>query len=299
MKLTLFVGFITTVLLSFASCQSQVIPEFDAKNAFRILEAQCQFGPRVPGTASHVQCKDYLVESLKKYTPHVSEQAFQVKLEPAKPATCYNIIANFHPNRTNRMLLCAHWDTRPWADRDPDPANHNKPVPGASDGASGVAILLEIARIIHIAEPKYGVDIVLFDAEDFGSYGNNDSWALGSKQFARSVVRNYHPEIGILLDLVGDADQQIYMEVNSNKYAQPIVKRVWDIADDLGIGTFIPEVMYEVYDDHLNLLEAGIPCIDIIDFDYDYWHTVEDTPDKCSPQSLENVGRVVREILYQ
>jgi len=299
MKLVLYSGIIMTFVLSFASCQSQVIPVFDAQNAFRVLEAQCQFGPRVPGTTSHAQCKNYLIESLKKFTPHVSEQAFQANMEPGKTVACYNIIANFHPGKTKRMLLCAHWDTRPWADRDPDPANHKKPVPGASDGASGVAILLEIARIIHVVEPQYGVDIVLFDAEDFGSYGDNDTWALGSKRFAKSVVRNYHPEMGILLDLVGDADQQIYMEENSYKYAQHIVKRVWDVADELGIATFIPEVMYEVYDDHLSLLEVGIPCIDIIDFDYDYWHTVEDTPDKCSPQSLENVGRVVLEILYR
>lgn len=299
MKMSIQIGLVLFALLTLSACQGQVIPEFDDQNAFHHLEKQCEFGPRVPGTESHLQCRDYLVETLKKYTPHVSEQAFRETIEPGNSAVCYNIIANFHPSETRRILLCAHWDTRPWADRDPDPANHKKPVLGASDGASGVAILLEIARIINIVQPNYGVDIVFFDAEDFGTYGNNNSWALGSKRFAQSLVKNYHPEIGILLDLVGDADQQLYMEQNSYKYARHIVNHVWNIADEMGIETFIPEVMYDVYDDHLNLLEAGIPCIDIIDFDYEYWHTVEDTPDKCSPQSLGNVGKVVLGVLYK
>jgi Zn-dependent M28 family amino/carboxypeptidase len=215
------------------------------------------------------------------------------------PKTAYNIIANFHPQKTRRLLLCAHWDTRPWADQDPDRKNHNQPVPGASDGASGVAVLLEIARLISIETPKYGVDIIFFDAEDLGAYGNNDSWALGSRQFVKNLTVRYKPEFGILLDMVGDADQQLYIEKNSYDYAKNIVDRVWKVAAELGIPEFIPEVQYDVYDDHLNLLSAGIKCIDIIDFDYKYWHTVEDTPDKCSPQSLKNVGDVVRTILYK
>lgn len=295
MQIGLF--FFTLIIIS--SCQGQAVPEFNENNAFRHLETQCEFGPRVPGTEPHEQCRDYLVETLKKYTPHVSQQAFREVLEPGRSAVCYNIIANFHPSRARRILLCAHWDTRPWADRDPDPANHRKPVLGASDGASGVAILLEIARIIDIVEPNFGVDIVFFDAEDFGAYGNNDSWARGSKYFVQTVVNDYHPEMGILLDLVGDANQQIYIERNSYKYARHIVDHVWNIAEEMGIVTFIPELRYDVYDDHLNLLEIGIPCINIIDFDYQYWHTIEDTPDKCSPQSLGNVGRVVLGVLYK
>ncbi len=286
-------------LLLFSSCQSQVIPEFNAQNAFQHLEKQCEFGPRVPGTAAHLKCRDYLDTTLRKYADRVTLQPFNVTIESGKsPVTSYNIIANFYSAKTRRILLCAHWDTRPWADRDPDPANHNKPVMGASDGASGVAVLLEIARIIKIVPPKYGVDIVLFDAEDFGTYGQNDTWALGSKQFARNAVREYHPEFAILLDLIGDADQQLYIEQNSYKYARKIVDRIWNIADQMGIPEFIPEVKFDVYDDHLNLLEIGIPAVDIIDFDYKYWHTVEDTPDKCSPQSLGNVGRVVLGVLY-
>jgi glutaminyl-peptide cyclotransferase len=282
-----------------SSCQNQVIPEFNEKNAFQYLEKQCEFGARVPGTEAHSKCRDYLVATLQKYADRVMQQPFQAIMEQDKRSvTCYNIIANFNSSKTNRILLCAHWDSRPWADRDPDPANQKKPVPGADDGASGVAVLLEIARIINITQPKYGVDIVFFDAEDFGTYGQNDTWALGSKQFAQNAMRNYHPEFAILLDMIGDADQQIYIEQNSYQYARKIVDRVWKIADQMGIHEFIPEVKFDVYDDHLNLLEIGIPAIDIIDFEYQYWHTVEDTPDKCSPKSLDNVGRVLLGVLY-
>ena len=296
----IYIIFILSVILLFSSCQSQVIPEFNQDNAFDLLKKQCEFGARVPGTEAHIKCKNFLVQTLRKYTNQVTEQPFQTRIQSSnKSVTCYNIIANFNRDNSRRILLCAHWDTRPWADRDPNPANHDKPVIGASDGASGVAVLLEIARIIHILKPKYGVDIVFFDAEDFGSYGNNDSWALGSKHFAQTVSSQYHPEFGILLDLIGDADQQLYIEQNSYQYARDIVDRIWNVAQDLGISEFIPEPKHDVYDDHLNLLQAGIQCVDIIDFDYEYWHTIEDTPDKCSPQSLGNVGKVLVELLYK
>jgi Iap family predicted aminopeptidase len=297
-KQLLLTGIIFLMFIS--SCGGQSIPAFNKQNSFQYLEKQCEFGARVPGTAAHLKCRDYLVATLRNYTNLVTLQPFQTTMPTyQKPVTCYNIIANFYPNQTRRVLLCAHWDTRPWADRDPDPANHRQPVLGANDGASGVAVLLEIARIISIVPPNFGVDIVLFDAEDFGTYGQNDTWALGSKQFAKNVVKNYHPEFGILLDLIGDANQEIYIEQNSYQYARSIVDKIWNIAQRLRIPEFIPEVKYEVYDDHLSLLEIGIPCIDIIDFDYQHWHTISDTPDKCSPESLDNVGRVLLTVLFE
>ncbi|MDZ7318086.1 MAG: M28 family peptidase [candidate division KSB1 bacterium] len=300
MKLTWLLKNYLIYGLFLSSCSGQGIPAFDETAAFRHLEKQCAFGPRVPGSASHLQCRDFLVAELKKYASQVTLQPFQVTLEKGTPVvTAYNIIANFHVDKKQRLLLCAHWDTRPWADRDPQPSNHKRPVPGANDGASGVAVLLEVARIISLSAPKYGVDIVLFDAEDLGSYGQNDTWALGSRQFAQNLVRSYHPEMGILIDMIGDADQQIYIEQHSNKYAPQVVKRVWSAAQQLGITEFIPQVGPEVYDDHLSLLEVGIPCIDLIDFDYPYWHTIADTPDKCSPRSLGNIGRVLLALLYE
>lgn len=295
-----FIFFFVFLLPITVSCQHIKAPTFDGQRAFEQLKKQCDFGPRVPGTKAHLQCRDYLTKTLRSFGAQVTLQPFPVKFRGLKtPTTAYNIIANFHPQKTRRLLLCAHWDSRPWADQDPNPQNHNKPVMGASDGASGVAVLLEIARLISIQTPKYGVDIVFFDAEDFGSYGNNESWALGSRQFAQNLTPRYKPEFGILLDLIGDADQQLYIEKNSYDYAKNIVDRVWNTAAELGIAEFVPQVQYDVYDDHLNLLTAGIKCIDIIDFDYQYWHTVDDTPDKCSPQSLKNVGDVLRAILYK
>ena len=292
---------ITLVILFFAvGCQGQTVPHFDEQKSFSYLEKQCEFGPRNPGSAGHKKCLTFLTAELRKYADRVTHQSFCYPLRSGQaPVTMTNVIANFQSTNTDRILLCAHWDTRPWADEDPNPSNRNKPVMGASDGASGVAVLLEIARLIHIYPPPYGIDIVFFDGEDYGVSGDNDSWAIGSREFAYHKSPSYNPQFGILLDLVGDKDQQIYIEGNSFRYAPEIVDRIWKKAAQLGIIEFIPEHGYEIMDDHIRLLEAGIPCIDIIDFDYQYWHTVEDTPDKCSPQSLANVGRVVTAVIYE
>ncbi len=288
------------IMLSSVSCQGRSIPQFDGKNAYEFMKRQCEFGPRNPGSSGHAKCLTYLTDELKKYADRVTLQNFSYPLRSGgQPVTMTNVIANFQPGKTQRILLLAHWDTRPWADMDPDPRNHHLPVPGANDGASGVAVLLEIARLITANPPAFGIDILLVDGEDYGEYGSNDGWAIGSREFARKRDPNYRPRFGILLDLVGDADQLIYIERNSQKYAPEIVSKVWHQAEELGIATFIPEQRFEVMDDHIRLLEVGIPCIDIIDFDYPYWHTTADTPDKCSPQSLENVGRVVMAVIYE
>jgi len=294
--------FLITLLIFFfaGGCQGQTVPSFDEQKAFSYLEKQCEFGPRNPGSAGHKKCLAFLTAELRKYADRVSHQSFCYSLRPGQtPVTMTNVIANFQSTNTDRILLCAHWDTRPWADEDPNPSNRNKPVLGASDGASGVAVLLEIARLIHLYPPPYGIDIVFFDGEDYGVSGDNDSWAIGAREFAQRKSPSYNPQFGILLDLVGDKDQQLYMEGNSLRYAPEIVDRVWKKAEQLGVIEFISENGYEIMDDHIRLLEVGIPCIDIIDFDYQYWHTVEDTPDKCSPQSLANVGRVVTAVIYE
>jgi len=281
------------------SCSAQNPPPFDGARAYTVLQKQCDFGPRVPGSAGHRSCRDYLVTVLRGYAAQVSTQEFIHTFgQPPQSARATNIIANFQPERGERILLCAHWDTRPWADQDPDPANHSKPILGANDGASGVAVLLEIARLIRQKPPRCGVDIVLFDAEDQGLEGAESSYARGSQHFARTVVPTFRPRFGILLDLVGDANLNIYQEHYSLNYARPVVEKVWNAAAALGVTEFIPQPGYAVYDDHVPLLQRGIPCIDIIDFDYPPWHTLADTPDKCSPASLEKVGRVVLQVLY-
>ena len=273
-------------------------PSFDGERAFEYLVKQCDFGPRNPGSAGHQQCKSYLMEVLKQHADQVTVQTFMFSFgKPAQTAIGYNIIARFSPETKNRAMLCAHWDTRPWADEDPDVSNHNKPVLGANDGASGVAVLLHMAELIAQVPPPIGIDIVLFDAEDAGRHNDTRSWAQGSSAFASQLTADL-PVYAILLDMIGDADLEIYQDAYSSQFAPQLMNRIWSKAAELGFHEFIPSVGYIVYDDHVPLLEAGIPSVDLIDFDYPYWHTIQDTPDKCSPESLEKVGRVVIEIIY-
>ena len=261
---------------------------------------QCDFGPRVPGSQAHRDCLKFLTSELKKFGAAVTPQPFRQKLPGFEnPVTMTNVVASFSLQKTERILLCAHWDSRPWADQDPNSENRDQPVLGANDGASGVAVLLEVARHIQLAEPKYGVDIVLFDGEDSGLPGQPDSYALGAQHFAKNKDFRYRPKFGILLDMVGDKDLQIYQEENSVNYAPKIVERIWDRAQRLGSSSFFASSGYQVTDDHLPLLRVGIPCVNLIDFDYEYWHTLADTPDKCSPESLAEVGRLVLSLLYE
>jgi len=280
-------------------CSSSSLPKFDGEKAFAYLSEQCQFGPRYPGSAGHDRTRKYLLDKLSFQTNLVKTQDFvyfdqsqKVKLELT------NIISSFYPEKKERVLLSAHWDTRPLADQDPDTAMRSKPVLGANDGASGVAVLLEIARIISQRKPKWGMDIVFFDGEDWGSEDDLDKFCLGSKYFAENKG-GYQPKFGILLDMVGDKELTFYQEGYSSTYAKEIVDLVWSRAKSLGLACFKDSVKHFVYDDHLPLLSAGIPCIDLIDFDYPYWHTTQDTPDKCSPESLQKIGDLLIEILYR
>ncbi|RMD98175.1 MAG: M28 family peptidase [Calditrichaeota bacterium] len=286
------------------SCQKKPaaplrVPDFDAGYAYRMLVKQVEFGPRVPGTRPHELCLQFLEDSLKKYADKVVRQSFDYTVQKTgQTVRLTNLIGSFGLKPGPRVLLAAHWDSRPWADQDPDSANRNKPIPAANDGASGVAVLLEIARILKATPPAIGVDIVFFDGEDLGSSGYPETYAAGSQYFAKHKDIHYNPFLGILLDMVGDKDLRIYKEVNSVRYAPAVVDVVWNYAARLNISSFINETRHEISDDHVPLLKAGIPCIDLIDFDYPYWHTLEDTPDKCSPQSLEKVGKVVLAVVY-
>lgn len=281
------------------ACSAQNIPVFDGDRAFGYLVKQCEFGPRDPGSAGHKQCRDYLISTLRLFADQVEIQSFLLTFgNPAKSVNATNITAHFSPEKGKRILLCAHWDTRPWADMDANPSNHNKPILGANDGASGVAVLLEIARILKQQKPAVGVDIVLFDGEDIGTRSEERSYARGSAEFASRLDRSYQPIYGLLLDLVGDADLHVKKEAYSVQFAGHIVEKVWSAARSLGITAFEPQIGYAVFDDHMPLIERGIPCIDIIDFDYPYWHTTQDTPDKCSAASLETIGTVVVHLVY-
>jgi len=283
----------------FYSCASNSSPKFDGIEAYQYLIAQCQFGPRNPGSEGHERTRKYLLDKMKQYTNLVKTQEFvypdtaqNTKLELT------NIIASFYPKKKQRVLLCAHWDTRPFADKDPDSSLREKPILGANDGASGVALLLQIAKIISQKEPKWGVDMILFDGEDYGREEELDKFCLGSKYFAKNKGE-YKPEFGIVLDMIGDKDLNIHKEGYSTKYAKKVVDLVWGRAQKLKLDCFGDSTQYFIYDDHIPLLEAGIPCIDLIDYDNPYWHTTQDTPDKCSPESLQKIGGLLLEILYR
>lgn len=274
------------------------VPDFDENLAFQYLEKQVAFGPRVPNSTAHEECKKFLVNEISKYADAVNVQEFTHSYL-GKTFNLSNIIASFNLKSGFRILLCAHWDSRPYADEEKEASKKVMPVQGANDGASGVAVLLEIARVLKNNPPPIGVDIIFFDGEDYGLSGDLENFCIGSKHFAKNKPPNYNPQFGILLDMVGDKDLQIYKEGNSVRYAPDVVNYVWGIARELGIHEFKDEIKYDVYDDHIPLNEVGIRTINIIDFDYPYWHTTEDTPDKCSPESLDKVGTVVLNVIYR
>ena len=297
-KESILFGLVSLALLVL-HCASPPPPQFDGQRAFAGLLDQCRFGPRNPGSAGHRQAREYLLDKLSRTTNFVKVQDFVYSdLEEGAELNLTNIIASYHPEKARRVLLCAHWDTRPFADRDPDTTRREEAILGANDGASGVAVLLEIARVISDKEPLLGVDIVLFDGEDGGEAGDHEGFCLGSKHFAR-VKGDYQPEFGILVDMIGDKDLTVYKEAYSATYALGLTDSVWVRAKEMGLACFRDSVKHAVYDDHVPLLGAGIRIIDLIDFDYPYWHTTSDTPDKCSPESLQKIGDLLLHILYE
>ena len=266
-------------------------PSFNSTKAFSILQKQCDFGPRPVGSSAHDKLRDYLVSELRKNTNSVKLQSFQ-----HKTYNLSNIIARFGGSETPGILLCAHWDTRPIADQELEAADRKRPILGANDGASGVAALLELARMFKERPPDVPVTIVLFDGEDFGPTGKD--MFLGSRHFAKTMDKSKY-RYGILLDMVGDKELQIHREGNSQAHAASIADKVWKTAQKLGHGgIFSDELRYTIEDDHVPLIEAGLPCIDVIDFDYAYWHTLDDTVDKCSAKSLQVVGEIIAEVVY-
>ena len=275
---------------------------FDANRAFKYLQTQCDFGPRPPGSAAHRQTRDYLISELKKFAREVVAQDFTYQSANG-PLDLTNIIAIFGsakadpaPVRTEKVLLAAHWDTRPFADRDADPKKRHLPILGANDGASGVAVLLELARAFHAKPPNTQVIMVLFDGEDYGK--KIDEMFLGSRYFASNIDDKWRPDYGILIDMVGDRDLDIYIEYFSKVAAPDVVDKVWRLARRLRLKGIYDKVGRSVLDDHVLLIKVGIKCINIIDFNYPYWHSVEDTPDKCSPESLKTIGRLLLELIY-
>ncbi len=284
-------------------CQATV-PKFDSQRAFGFLTAQCDFGPRNPGSPGYEQCRQYLLANFAQLADTVFQQEFQATdaLTGIKYQS-HNIIAQFAVGKEPRILIGAHWDTRPRADHDPNRTRRSEPILGANDGASGVAVLLELATGMHASPPPVGVDLVLFDAEDMGISDEPQTYALGSRVFARELpIRK--PDYAIVIDMIGDRDLEIPVERNSMLQNPALVKELWELARVLKLSAFQPRIGVSVYDDHIPLWEeAAIPAIDIIDFHYpnryqNFWHTHQDVPANCSAASLEQVGTLLVNHIY-
>ncbi len=277
-----FVSILVWQLSSYAPPQDVT---FDGERAYRDVVAQMQFGPRITGTEGNRRAGDYIAEQLKQAGWAVEFQEFDYKNTPIR-----NIIGRANLGKGPIIILGAHYDTRRWASQ--DPTHSTDPVPGANDGASGVAVLLELARVLNLNKVHHEVWLVFFDAEDNGDIEGWD-WLVGSTYMAETL--KVQPEAMILLDMIGDADQQIYYEMDSDR---ALSAKIWSIAAQLGYGDhFIPEPRWRIIDDHIPFVQRGIPAVDIIDFDYPYWHTISDTADKVSSDSLERTGRTLQVFL--
>ncbi|MBM3306890.1 MAG: M28 family peptidase [Candidatus Eisenbacteria bacterium] len=266
-------------------------PQFDGERAFRFLERQCAMGPRAPGSAGHAEAERWLIETLEGLADEVAVQRFTA-VSRGREVGFANVIASFRPAARERVLFATHWDTRPVADLDPDPARRGTPIPGANDGASGTAVLLELATLMSERPPKVGVDLVFFDGEDGGGAGGLAGWCLGSTHYA-ARLGDYCPRLAVVVDMVGDADLSIPVEPNSLAGAPEAVATVWAAARRAGSLAFEDRRGRAMFDDHIPLLRAGLPAVLVIDAEYEFWHTLADTPDKCSPRSLTEVGRVL------
>ena len=297
------IGFPFTILLLFSlACSRAEVrpPDFNGDRAFSYLVQQVAFGPRVPGSDAWKNCRAFLDNHFTKLGLAVDSQFFTFT-DPYSGATkpLVNIIVHLRPGDAppSTILLVAHYDSRPRTEHNSDPARTGDSLPGANDGASGAAVLMELANLFASAPTPTNVDMLLVDGEDWGKEGDPDYYLLGARHFASSGTKDQYA-FAILLDMVGDKDQTIYREQYSERFHKPLNDLVWQTARQLHIATFIDSVKYAIMDDHLPLNVAGIPAIDLIDFDYPHWHSERDTPDKCSPQALANVGQVLAKIIY-
>jgi hypothetical protein len=287
----------------FLGCQSNV-PRFDEDHAFSYLVAQCDFGPRNPGSDGYYACLDYLITELDQSANEIILQDFSYQEQRYnKRYNLENIVARYNPDSEFQTIISAHWDTRPWADQEDLRQDRDQPIIGANDGASGVAILLELAKIMGENPPPIGVNLVFFDGEDLGVPGENSTYCQGSRFFAKNLPIP-RPDEAINLDMVGDKQLVLPIERYSLEYHPKLVRHLWDRAKDMGLDAFIGRVDYAIYDDHIPLNEiAGIPSIDLIDFKYpnsyaNFWHTMNDIPENCSEESLGQVGALMVDYIY-
>lgn len=290
------------------------VPAFNADSAYQYVAAQVAFGPRVPNTPAHVKCADYLSAKLKEFGATVIVQEAQLKAFDNKLLNAKNIIGQFNPEKNDRILLFAHWDSRPFADHDPDKSKQNIAIDGANDGGSGVGVLLEIARQLQQNPIDLGIDIIFFDAEDYGQPDHMelpyvpDTWCLGSQYWGKNPHKpNYTARFGILLDMVGAPNATFYQEQFSLQVAKPVVQKIWAIAEKLGYANYFPYATGgAITDDHVYVYKhLAIPCVDIIQYDPSsdtgfghFWHTHRDTMEGIDRNTLKAVGQTVLAVIF-
>lgn len=291
------------IVFAAAGCREEVkppsppAPAFDGERAYALLKELCLIGPRNHGSEEKETAEKWIADRMKDCGAEVSVHEFKHLPKRATGESRFrNIVAKFRPAETKRVLLGTHYDTRSWADKDPDPSVRTYPIIGANDGGSGVAVLIALAEAWRTAPPAFGVDMIFFDGEDFGHEGDWDDYFLGSIAWVRDHP-DYKVEWGVILDMVGDAKLTIRKEGASAAGASQVVERLWAAAGRVGAKAFLDEPQSEMLDDHRAFLKKGIPVALLIDFDYPFFHTDEDTPDRCSAESLGQVGRTLFEAM--
>lgn len=290
-------------------------PNFQADSAYAYIKTQCNFGARTMNSVAHKECAEWIIKKFQQFGCSVTTQQVALKGYDGTILQATNIMAQYKPKEQKRIMLCAHWDSRPWADNDPDSTNWHKPVMAANDGASGVAVMLEVARLLkNDTTLAYGIDFVCFDAEDWGtpqweeSNNSEDSWALGAQYWAKNKINYQRPQYAILLDMVGGEGAKFYQELASKQYALHIVDKVWNAAHTAGYGSyFIKQEGGYITDDHIPLNKyAKIPTIDIIPYYPDCpqssfgptWHTIYDTIEHIDKNTLKAVGQTIIQVLF-
>lgn len=289
-------------------------PDFNADSAYIYLQEQCDFGPRTMNSTAHDKCEKWIILKFEQYGCKVTTQKATLNGYDGTPLRSTNIMASYNPEATTRIMFCAHWDCRPWADNDPDSTNWHKPIIAANDAASGVGVMIELARILKGSGLELGVDFVCFDAEDYGTpqwfegEDPGDTWALGAQYFANNLPEGYAPRYGILLDMVGGVGAKFYREGMSMQYAPAIVKKVWNAARQVGYGSYFPKADGGmITDDHIPVNQtANIPCIDVIPYYPDCaqssfgptWHTIADNMDNIDKNTLKAVGQTMVQVLF-
>ena len=279
-------------------------PTFDAERAFEYLVKQCDFGPRNPGSVGYESCKQFLISEAEKVADKVQLQPFSyTEKKENRRYDLVNIIARFNPESKTQIMIGAHWDTRPWAEQDQNKDKRALPIIGANDGASGVAVLLELMQFLAKNPPSVGVNIIFLDGEDLGIRGESESFGQGAAYFAKNLPIP-KPKEAIIVDMVGDTQLALPIERNSFRQNRSLVKKLWNRAHELNLDAFQSKIAYEIYDDHVPLFKyAGIPAIDIIDFHYpnrytNFWHTHSDLPQNCSAKSLGQVGTLLVDYIF-